>query len=224
MAMMTKRSTGRGMRASEAVEIKNFDRVEAPFLFQISGALTHDHIVLIAQGVGPDDRIGRKCRLVSIDVTIDSVLNAAFKEELAAPTATALMTAQQSCRWVLVRDTQCNGVKALWANVFPSLSLTAKQIVSSKKRFKILHDHIQHFNPTAGGGDVFTGGTVTMQTGAVRKTHRIRQKLNIPMEFNSDFTDGRTATRTDNNLILMQYIDDASKWTMGFTSRVQFVG
>ncbi len=148
--------------------------------------LAQDSCNKIPQGVTEVQRIGRKCRLKTI--------NWRFSIELAN---TANMTdSKDVVRIILYLDKQANGATATTAQILESDDYQSFNNLANKSRFRTLMDRTYAMEATAGAGD----GTTNDLAGNIIQDSFFK-KINVPIEFDS--TTGAITEIKSNNIGVM---------------------
>jgi hypothetical protein len=146
-------------------------------------------ICTIQQGPAATQRIGRKCKLESIQ------LNVLWNM------ATNNTNAEDDAHFWLVQDTQCNGTQATASEVFDG-SITSvpgqhMRLLENSSRFKILMHQQMDLNspgPSPGAPTFYA---------PVQEQRTYFKKLNIPMIWSATSTLGTIATRRSNSLFVI---------------------
>ncbi len=156
---------------------------------------------LIAQGVGEEQRVGRKCTIRSINMRWTGTL----------PTVDAAATpgAQDTMRFIIFHDKQANGATAVVADILEDASEHSFNNLSNKGRFNILYDKMIDFNYRALASD--NAGVVSNNAVAISKN--FYKKVLIPIEF-SGATGAITEIRSNNISVL----GISATGTCGYTS------
>ncbi len=194
------------MPRSGAGELKFFDRTLDDAVVATAGSVV-DSVVLIAQGVTENTRIGRKCTVKSIS----------WRYQLKLPTvdAVAIMQKPDTCRIIMFWDKQCNGVTAAAtgdSGILAAASWHSFNNLTNTGRFRVLHDKTITLNPSAGLSD----GAGLASTGEVIREGSFYKTCNIPLEF-SDTAGAITELRSNNIGVLLI----SSAGLCGFLSRVR---
>lgn len=133
-----------------AAEVKFFDSVFPSTAIPAGPASVIDSTVVaeIVNGTGPQERIGRKIKVVKVDYSFSLVLNG-----LAAGTAT------DAVRYDIWLDRQCNGLAPAPGELYtgaPTLGTNQMPNLFNEKRFKRLYTKTHQFNTqnSAGAGGV----------------------------------------------------------------------
>ncbi len=129
--------------------------------------------VLIGQGLTESTRIGRKA-------VIRSILWRGHVQLQAS--AANIVSDTQTCRILIILDTQCNGVTADPSDTNGLLQtghyLSFNNLVN-KGRFRVLYDKFVEFTPVAAAGD----GTTNDTGGVGRFLSFSKKNCNIPIEY-----------------------------------------
>lgn len=141
---------------------------------------------LIAQGVGENQRVGRKCTLKSIDINYNITL--AEGDALATPKDGDI------CRIIFFLDKQTNGANAAVTDVLDTASYLSHYNLSNSGRFVILEDKSTAVNFMGMASD----GAGVVSQGIFIKTKKFHKNCNIPLEFSD--TSGVISELRSNNI------------------------
>ncbi len=150
-------------------------------------------IVGIVQGVGEQQRIGRKCTITNINLR----LNLHFISNTTGDGFTAVGEAHESIRFIIYWDKQCNGAVASVAELLEGAGtdFDLYREMSNLGRFKFLYDRIWVLNASA---VAMGNGTANDSTVIVKDyIKKISLKTFIPIEFNGA-TGGLTEIKSNN--------------------------
>ena len=186
-------------------ELKFHDIDIVDVFIDVSGTILAPSCNLIAQGTGESERIGRKCRIKSIDWRMSFRKNAS--------TATA---GDDVVRIILYLDKQTNGAAATILDILDTADYQSFPNLANSSRFSFLMDRTFAINSHAGGGN----GT-TQDLYSFMKTLRFRKRCNIPLEFN--LTAGVIAELRSNNLGVLTISREGTSG-MESTMRLRFSG
>ncbi len=165
----------RGRRAvPDGMELKfhDIDWDEAAADFSAGVISNTSSLVLIGQGVTESTRIGRKAVIRSIGWRGKLLLEFG---------AGGGLVQAETCRLMLVQDTQCNGAAPLVstvAGVLESANYQSFNNLSNKGRFRVLYDQFFTLNAQAAAGDGAVNDTASHEL-----TFDFFKKCNIPMEY-----------------------------------------
>lgn len=151
-----------------------------------TGSIIEDSCVVIAQGTGESERIGRKCTVKSID----------WNYTLTLPTTTVFAEGDDVARMILYVDTQTNGVTATVAapaGLLVTSNFQSHYEMQNIGRFRILWDKTFNINVTAGGGDGTIGDSYSRAISG-----NYHKNVNIPIEYSS--TTGAITEQRSNNI------------------------
>lgn len=165
---------------------------------------------VIIQGTTESNRIGRKCTLT----------NVSLKGILTLPTTATAANTTDTVRLLLVCDKQTNGAAFVATDLWETDSYAAFNNLANTGRFRILKSKVYSFNSPAGSG---RGSTDTLSYGSRTIPWKMNAKLNLPIEFNNAFTDGRIATQRSNSLWLVSQSTGGLVGMNVSTSRIRFV-
>lgn len=168
----------------------------------------------IAQGDGPQERIGRRVKLKSfywkITMRLDSVI---------------VMSGHNNVRVIAVLDKQCNGsAPALSGTVLTTATQQSNTNLENSMRFRILYDRVFTFNHLAGGagGDAATN---ILRAASVEKYVEINLPVNgLVIDFDSSLVTGVISTRRSNNIMLYFFTSHASPMNHSTTVRIRYEG
>ena len=149
---------------------------------------------LIPQGSGENERIGRKCCIKKYICNWTCTV----------PSQTDPGLTDHNFSIVIVQDRQANGALANSSNVFKEDGALNRyqdfMNLENSNRFRVLYRKAHAINLNAGAPD---GSTPSSHRWASKSIHgSIHLNLNIPIEFNSAFDDGRISTVRSNNILM----------------------
>lgn len=191
-----------------SVEKKFFDGTQANVSSANNGTILQaGSLINISQGVGEQQRIGRKCVIKSIH----------FKGARTLPANLFSNDASDRMRIIVYQDKQCNGISASVGNMLQETDIDSFRNLENSGRFVFLYDRTHSIQATAGGGN----GTNDF-TSDVIKHWKLNINLNIPIEYNS--TTGAIAEIRSNNIGIMMIPGLNNISGFEFRWRVRFVG
>lgn len=179
-------------------EIKFFDTVMTPTISTTAAIPTGGQVALISQGTSQSQRIGRMCKIKSVQFhgTVD--LNGGT-----TPSGDVV-------QMILVLDKQANGAAAAVTDVFTSTDIGAALVnMANSSRFVILLRKKMALQPF---------GVST--TGNAMKAITFYHRCNIPMEYSS--TTGAITEIKSNNLFWILGSTYTSTCTLEGQTRVRF--
>lgn len=168
-----------------SAEMKFHDLVVNRSPVATAGNIT-DTVIVIPQGVGESQRVGRKCTIKSI--------NWRFNFNLPEVDAASTPGAADVLRILVYLDKQCNGATALVADILQSADYQAFNNLSNKTRFRTLMDRTYAMSYAAMASD----GAAVVSQAEVQMEDTFFKKCNIPIEYSS--TTGAIAEIASNNI------------------------
>ncbi len=173
-------------RGSRLGELKFHEIVKGSTNLSGTGVILEDTVVDIAEGVGEEQRIGRKISLKYIDFRIEVTLNS----------ATSASATDDCYRIIIYNDKQCNGTAAAITELLAVADIDSYRNLSFSHRFRILYDKKRAINCTAFGSN----GTTHI---AAEHMHCL--KIHIPLHdmqiiYNKALTTGALSTIESNNI------------------------
>ncbi len=172
----------------EDAELKFLD-VNSTATFAMVGAIQNS-LCQIAQGVGENQRVGRKCTVKSIDWR--------WEIALAAQDAVAVANTGDAIRVIIFVDKQANGAGAGVTDILETASWQSFYNLANQMRFVILLDELVSLNQNTLASD---GAGVVSTTGMVRD-YKWHHECDIPLEFSS--TTGTLSEIRSNNIGLLK--------------------
>ncbi len=142
-------------------------------------------MVLIAQGSGESQRIGRKIKLTSMSIRFTILL----------PNTATTTDTSDIVRLIVVHDKQANGANAAWLDVFESTGWDSYRNLANLGRFNVMLDKRITIHGSMSGN----GTTSRMAQGSIHWGWH--KKLNMVIEYDS--TAGAITEIKSNNLLFM---------------------
>ncbi len=150
-----------------------------------AGGIIIDSVNKISQGVTESERIGRKCRIKSIN----------WRWDLLLPGTATRAETSDVVRILLYLDKQANGATATVTGILESADFQSFNNLSNKGRFRTLMDRTYNLSASAGSG---RGTTDTLDYGEFTLQDSTFLKVNIPVEFSG--TTGAIGEIRSNNI------------------------
>ncbi len=138
---------------------------------------------IIAQGVLENQRIGRKCTIRKIN----------WRYQIVLPNTASASETADTVRLIFFVDKQTNGLTATVGNILASANFQAFRALENSGRFIILMDKTHKINTQGGIG----GATLLFAEN--QQNYVFNKTVNIPLEFDNSFSDGRLTTIRTNN-------------------------
>lgn len=199
-----------GRRAGLGSETKFLDTTLASTAMTAAGVIMDDSLNHIAQGNTESQRVGRKVVLKMLRMK-GFIVNTA---------ATTVGTMDNRYRIIVYCDKQANGATAAVTDILETASINAFRNLANQSRFKILYDKTKNFIIQT------VGQTAAGSFSSLNTLHswQMSARLNVPIEFDNTFTDGRIATIRSNNIGVLGICDNdgGSIPNFGYTSRIRF--
>ncbi len=189
------------MKVNTQEEQKFFDGSVVVAGIPIAGQIV-DSINLVRQGIGEQQRIGRRLLIKSLSFRITLTLN-----------STAGTATQDTVRIVTYLDKQANGSAPTVGTLLQTAVRESFNNLSNKNRFTTISDIVLPLNSIAHDG-VASLFMTTYQ--AVYK-----KSIDIPIEFNADV--GLISDIASNNIGIM-LISDAGRATATYNWRIRYTG
>lgn len=167
----------------------------------------------IAQGDGESNRDGRKCLLKSLQ--IKGQINSTVQSDQAD------IVEPPMCRVVVVIDHQTNGAQLNSEDVLKDaagLDMCSLKNLQYSRRFTTLYDQVHTLSPAVAGSD----GACTMSVNFSPCYFQLYKKLNLPVNFTNTTSD--IANIMDNSIHVIAIASGSGLCTLGYQSRVRFVG
>jgi len=195
----------RGRRATSVSEMKFKDTTRGYNVVPDTGVVD-TNVVVIPQGDGESERVGRKCTIRSIY----------FKGSATLESATATNLTDDFIRLMVIQDKQTNGAAFTVGNVLVTANFLAHKNLENEKRFRVLSDQMINLNTTValdtGGGDA----------GGERNRTWIKYlRCNIPIEYDSSAATGAIATQRSNSIAVLA-ITQNSLTNLQYVCRVRY--
>ncbi len=179
-----------------------------------TAGVIQESLVLIAQGVAEDQRIGRLCAVKSINFRYCIELAELFD------VTRANVTNDDVVRVMVYLDKQCNGTAAAVTNILQTADFLSFNNLVNKGRFMILMDRTHEIKR-----DTLTiNAAVTPETYSSPKqleSFAWYKKCNIPLEYNS--TTGALIELRSNNIGVL-FIGATGSATLTTQWRLRFTG
>ncbi len=169
-------------------ELKFFDIVISDDTVSATGAV-QTAVNLIPQGIGEEQRIGRKIIVRSI--------SARFQIRLPNLNDQSDIQGGDTLRIIIYIDHQCNEAAAVVLDILETATYDSYRNLSNSKRFTILRDKFVTLNRRVAMSD----GTNTSQSPEVLMHWSFYSKLNVPIQYST--TAGTQANITGNNIAYM---------------------
>jgi len=176
---------GRYRRQAQTAELKFHDLSPADALITQAGTVITSSCLLIAQGTGESQRIGRRITIRSIQWRYDLIL----------PFTTSVSN-HDIVRIIVYQDKQTNGATASISDVLETDQYQSYYNLANKNRFRILYDRRITQNVAAAAGDGSTNDTIS---NAYQGTWN--KRVNIPVEYSG--TGGALTDLRSNNIGIM---------------------
>ncbi len=175
----------RGDVQGNGYELKFHDFTLNPTIVANTGTIMFATFITIPEGVGEEQRIGRKITLKSFG----------FRGSLNLPETTDQSTTADKVRLYIYQDTQCNGATAAVLEILKLADVDSYRNLSFTHRYKILFAKTYTLNQIAAGGN----GTA-IETCDMLKPVSIYFKMNMPIIYNQTLTTGALSTVESNNI------------------------
>lgn len=170
-----------------------------------TGTILYDSINKIAEGTGPDERIGRKCNMRMVQLRMRLVL---VGDDTAAET-------WDNVRLIVYQDRQCNGAAATVGTILESTDYWAFRNLEYSLRYRTLFDKSYSLRAQAGA---YTGAAAAFSNDT--KHINIFRKVWIPLEFSG--ANGDLADIRSNNVGVMA-ISTNQRTSIQGTVRIRFM-
>ncbi len=194
-----------GRYNSSGGELKFFDTSKSLTTAASAGVVTVSFL-LIPQGTTESTRIGRRATMKSFN------LHYAFR---LPNNSAAVSLPDDSVRFILFQDKQCNGTNAVVTDVLESANIRSFRNLANTGRFNVLMDKTHNLNYSGIGA--YGAGTVEQNGGT--KNYKFSKTLNMPIEW--DNTAGAITEIRSNN-IAMLIISDRGNAQYIFQARVRY--
>jgi len=184
-------------------ELKFFDTIVAGTALAITGVITSPSLNLVPQGITESQRIGRKITIKGITIRFLTQFNNGT-----AQTGEVL-------RIMVVHDKQNNGAAAAVTitDVLETASEGSFNNLANKSRFTTLMDVYKPFNKIT---DIGTNINEFLDAWVWHKD------LNMPIEFDNSFADGRISTIRSSNILVFGLTLNSTTVNLGYTARIRF--
>ncbi len=170
-------------------ETKFFDTpISFVNLNNLAGEVFQDSVNLIPQGVQEDERVGRKCNLVSMEMKLQYTAGADADEPY-----------DDVIRIIIFLDKQANGAIATPQEILQDPTVFSFYNLENSSRFRILYDNTQSFN-SLGATDADPINHIPKYS-ARNRYLRCYKRMNLPIEFGGT-TGALTEVRSNNIGIL----------------------
>lgn len=191
----------RGRRAYSGSELKFLDTVLAPTVALNTGNV-NPNIVVIPQGDGESERVGRK-------VVIKSIY---FRGLTELTTAASVTDADDVVRIIVVQDKQANGAAFAVTDYLQTADFQSHRNMSNISRFRTLADFQMTMNATA---------ALASDTCESNKLWTKYMKCNIPMEYDNTATSGAISTQRSNSVAVLM-ISQQQRCDVSYTVRIRY--
>ncbi len=165
---------------------KKFHQIAIDDVAVAIGMNVQTDLLTIPEGVGEEQRIGRRITIKNIGWHYTIKL---------LTTSTPASTADH-CRVMLVQDKQANGATAANTDVLDTSDVFSFNNLANSSRFRVLMDKNYSLSSQSGAWD----GT-NDQFGEYLIYDSFFKKVNIPIEYSNDLTTGVVSTIRSNNII-----------------------
>lgn len=202
------------------IEKKFFDQYKAPTAIVASTAGAEQDIAAnascinaIAQGDGESNRDGRKCIIKSIQIKgqLNSTVQSDQADVIEPPMVRVMVYIDYQ-----TNGAQCNSEDVL--NDAAGLDMCSLRNLQYSRRFHTLYDRVFTMAPATAGTD----GANTMSVNFRPIFFQVFKKMNLEVNFTGTTSD--IANITDNSIHVLAIASGAGLATIGYQSRVRFVG
>ncbi len=201
----TKKGRTRTKTERDAPELKFFDTAVVDT--NIDAGMTFFNPIILVQGDAESERIGRKVIIRSLAIKGALQLNGAT-----VGTNTACIVTMK-----VVQDRQTNGAQFAAVNLLTTDAFNSYNNISNKNRFKVLKSCT--FELKAGGAAASGAAFIFSQDIAYVDEFL---KMNIPIEYDATFADGRIATVRSNSIWLVFQASDTNIVGSSLNMRVRY--
>lgn len=182
----------------------------------------------IAAGTSPQERVGRKCTIKSINI----------RGRVKCASSGDFAQACDNVRMILFQDTQANGSVPLVTDLLASTNYNSFNNLDNKQRFRVLAEKTFSINQQAGGAYGYNGGysvpaaasgnqagysvpadSAQLQVAECTRQFSFFHKCSIPLEFSGD-TGHDNELRSNNIWLLM--ISEEQRANYEYRCRVRF--
>ncbi len=189
-------------------EIKFHDLDVDDAVVATGGTIAEDSLLTIPEGIGEEQRIGRKITVVSVHMNWNILL---------PDTATA-NECTDTVRVIVYVDKQTNGAAPVVLDLLELADWQSFRNISNAQRFTFLLDQMVNVNCTAGSG---RGATDTLSYGNNNRTLRWNKKLELPIIYDDSAATGAITTICCNNIGILT-ISRAGFAAFGSRIRVRY--
>lgn len=180
-----------GRFAGAGGELKFHDIAVNNFTVQSTGNIQNaGTLIVIPQGTGENQRIGRKCTLRSVHMK--------FKIDLPEKDAVTKPARGETVRIILYVDKQANGTTAAVLDILETTDMQSFRNLSNSQRFVTICDKLHNINYAGMASD----GAGVVSQGEVTHSSTFNKKLNLPIEY-SDVFGAMVEIRSNNVGILL---------------------
>ncbi len=171
------------VQQSPAPELKVHDLDVDDATIAANGTIAEDSVLTIPEGVGEEQRIGRK-------ITVKKI---GWKFNIKLPAGTTA-TASDTVRVMLYVDKQTNGAAAAVTDLLATDDFQSFNNLSNKSRFYTLMDRTYDVNTSISGNGT-SSDTVEKQI-----NDSFYKDCNLPIEYDNSATTGAITTMRSNNI------------------------
>ncbi len=151
-----------------------------------NGTIAQVTCVQIAEGIGEEQRVGRKLTVRSINWRFD--ITGGVQANTATPN-------HEVVRVILYLDKQANGATAAITDILEVDDYQSFNHLANKSRFRTLMDRTYNLDLVAA-----TGADATSEWSLQAIQDTLFKKVNIPIEYDNTAADGSIATIRSNNI------------------------
>ncbi len=160
-------------------------------------------LLQVNQGISESQRIGRKVVIRKIQMRF----------RLCLPSSTNEASTTDTCRIMIIQDTQTNGAMPVVLDVLETADIFSWNNLSNKGRFRTLCDK------TIGLTGGISGNGTTTRTGATEYVGTWYKKCNIPIEYDNSASSGVITSIRSNNIFMLLCSSDN---LIGFVCDLRF--
>ncbi len=187
-------------------ELKFFDTTKSATTVDSAGTILDESLVIIPEGVGEEERVGRKIHVKSWYL----------KGNILLPASTSEFNTSDIIRLMIVWNKQTNKTGLTILDLLKTADLFSHRNVSAQHKFVILYDRYHTMNASAGGGN----GTA-IETCESRRMIKIYKKCNISISYSATAATGAVSTQETNNILVFA-ITAGAHIQIAYTVRIRY--